>query len=71
MLRSGKEVRRAERQVKVQEKELEKGKQKEKESEPKLPEVQPYVPPIPFLGRLKQRELEAQFSRFCDIFQKL
>ena len=71
MLRSGKEVKKAERQVQIQEKDPEKGKQKEEELTSKAPVVQPYVPPVPFPGRLKQRELEAQFARFCDIFKGL
>ena len=41
------------------------------EIEKKRSEVKPYVPPIPFPGRLKQQKLDHEFSKFLDIFKKL
>ncbi|KAI5339299.1 hypothetical protein L3X38_018571 [Prunus dulcis] len=33
--------------------------------------VKPYVPPIPFPQRLRKNKVDAQFSKFLDIFKKL
>ena len=73
MLRSGKELKVIDKEDQAHEETSvkDKGKKKGKEPKPEAPAMQSYVPPVPFPGRLKQRELEAQFSRFCDIFQKL
>ena len=38
--------------------------------QPKEP-VQPYVPPIPYPGRLKQERLEAQYGKFLELFKQL
>ena len=86
MLRSGKEVETAAQEVEItaqeahnkqevhkeqEEEKKDKGKQKEEEPKPKPPAVKPYVPPIPFPGRLKQQQLDSQFSKFLDVFKKL
>ncbi|CAL9029527.1 unnamed protein product, partial [Prunus brigantina] len=42
----------------------------EKLSQPAAP-VKPYVPPIPFPQRLRKNKVDAQFSKFLDIFNKL
>ena len=47
----------------------EQGKGMVGEIEKKRSEVKPYVPPIPFPGRLKQQRLDHEFSKFLDIFK--
>ena len=54
-------------------KKSEKGERVQEGEKPKQksPEVKPYVPPVPFPGRLKQHQLEAQFAQFVEVFKKL
>ena len=37
----------------------------------KLPEIKPYVPPIPFLQRLKRKANEGRYQKFLKMFKKL
>ncbi|XP_031398546.1 uncharacterized protein LOC116209130 [Punica granatum] len=73
MLRSGKELEIVNRKAQTQEEspEKDKGKQKVEEPRQKSLGVKPYVPPVPFPGRLKQQQLDAQFAKFLDVFKKL
>ncbi|XP_031378355.1 uncharacterized protein LOC116193748 [Punica granatum] len=73
MLRSGKELETVNRKAQTQEESSEKDKGKQKVEEPRQKSlgVKPYVPPIPFPGRLKQQQLDAQFAKFLDVFKKL
>ncbi|XP_031392181.1 uncharacterized protein LOC116204239 [Punica granatum] len=73
MLRSGKELDTVNRKAQTQEEspEKDKGKQKVEEPRQKSLGVKPYVPPVPFPGRLKQQQLDAQFAKFLDVFKKL
>ena len=61
------------KKAQVLEEESKKEKEEQKVGEPKKksPEVKPYVPPVPFPGRLKQQQLEAQFAQFVEVFKKL
>ena len=73
MLRSGKQLKMDDKKAQVHEEESKKEKEEQKGGEPKKksPEVKPYVPPVPFPGRLKQQQLEAQFAQFVEVFKKL
>ena len=73
MLRSGKEVEEVNKQAEEREEntQKDKGKQKMEEPKPSSSEVKPYIPPVPFPGRLKQQQLDAQFAKFLDVFKKL
>ncbi|XP_031382022.1 uncharacterized protein LOC116196442 [Punica granatum] len=73
MLRSGKELEIVNRKAQTQEESPEKDKGKLKVEEPRQKSlgVKPYVPPVPFPGRLKQQQLDAQFAKFLDVFKKL
>ena len=51
--------------------EKDKGKKKVEEPKQQSPEMKRYVPPIPFLKRLKQQQLDSQFTKFLDVFKKL
>ena len=42
-----------------------------KELEQKRHRVKPYVPLIPFSGMLKQQQLNHQFAKFFEVFNKL
>ena len=72
-LRSGKEVeipnRIVEEKKEIQVKD--KGKKKDEEPIQGSQLLRPYVPPIPFLGRLKQQKLDEQFAKFLDVFKNL
>ena len=35
------------------------------------PKVSAYKPKVPFLARLKQQQLDQQFSKFLEVFQKI
>ena len=37
----------------------------------KVLEVKAYVPPIPFLQRLKKKEMDEQYQKFVEMLKKL
>ena len=48
-----------------------KGKKKEEEPIQGSQLLRPYVPPIPFPGRLKKQKLDERFAKFLDVFKNL